>query len=478
MRKSTTSRPPAGTGLEPLVSALEFWRRAGNIAEIWWSRHGGAPAGNIAAHRLQRLVGHAREHSPFYRRLYAGLPGEAFTLADLPPVAKAPLMAQFDGWCTDPRVRLVDVERFLADRGRIGEKFLDRYHVWKSSGTSGTPGIFLQDGHAMAVYDALVASRFDANAIDAVGAARIAAAAGRGALVVATGDHFASISSWENLRRAFPSVVRRSFSVLDPLPTLIRELNAFKPAYLGSYPSVLLLLAAEQAAGRLKIEPALLWSGGESLGTGARRAVEAAFQCRVMVEYGSSECLSIAYECREGWLHVNSEWVIVEGVDARGEPTPPGELSHTVLVTNLANWVQPIIRYDLGDRMVALGTLCACGNPRPAIRIEGRTDAVLALKTRARKTVHLTPLALTTVVEEAAGEHRFQIAKAANDHLVVRFDAHGDRAAIWRKAHDALRDFLRTQSLANVRVTLGRGPPRLDPRSGKLHAVTVETRCE
>ncbi len=471
--------PPARAerALAPLEAAFGFWQRAGNIAELWWSRHGGLPFTDISAHRFRALLRFARDAAPHYRRLYADLPHDAPRLADLPPITKRDLMANFDDCCTDPRIRLEEVERFLANREHIGADFLGRYHVWKSSGTSGSPGIFLQDRPAMSVYDALIVAQIDAVAIGTLAATRLAAGAGRSALVVATGDHFASITSWEHSRRLFPGVARRSFSVLDPLPKLIRDLNEFKPAFLSSYPSVLALLAAEKAAGRLHAAPALLWSGGEFLGEARKRAIESAFGCAVMNEYGASECLCIAYGCPEGWMHVNSEWVILEGVDAHGKPTEPGDLSHTVLLTNLANWVQPIIRYDLGDRMVTRPTPCACGNPLPAIRIEGRTDAVLALKTRAGKTVRLVPLALTTVVEEAVGEQRFQIAQAACDHLVVRMDNQGtgrQRAARWKLAHDALRAYLSAQSLGNVRLTLDREPPRLDPRSGKLHSVIVE----
>ena len=58
----------------------------------------------------------------------------------------------------------------------------------------------------MAVYDALVAAHFDAGALDPSGPSRIAAGAGRAALVIATGDHYAGIASWEHLRRAFPAL--------------------------------------------------------------------------------------------------------------------------------------------------------------------------------------------------------------------------------------------------------------------------------
>ena len=40
----------------------------------------------------------------------------------------------------------------------------------------------------------------------------------------------------------------------------------------------------------------------------------------------------------------------------------PDQPSHTVLITNLANWVQPIIRYNLGDSITAISGPCSCGS--------------------------------------------------------------------------------------------------------------------
>ena len=149
-------------------------------------------------------------------------------------------------------------------------------------------------------------------------------------------------------------------------------------------------------------------------------------------------------------MHVNSEWVVLEGVDAHGHPARPGELSHTVLLTNLANWLQPIIRYDLGDRVTALGSPCACGNPLPAFRVEGRTGEALSLRSPRGAAVRLPPLALETVMEEATGAERFQLAQTAPDRLVVRLDggAAKSRAAAWRRSSRALRAYLAAQSLA------------------------------
>ena len=463
-------RAPAG-----LESALAFWCTCADVAELWLTRHGGTAAGSVATRRLDDLVAFARAASPFYRSLYEGLPARP-ALAELPPVSKPDLMARFDDWCTDPRIDRASVERFLADPARIGAAYLERYRVWKSSGTSGIPGIFVQDRLALAAYDALVTVQLDPAAVGADVAARLAAAQWKAALVAAVGDHYASVASWERLRHAYPAASAQTFSALQPLGSLCRALEEFQPVMLASYPSVLALLAAERRAGRLRIAPAIVWSGGEQLRESVARAIADAFGCPVLNEYGASECLSIAYECREGWMHLNSEWVILEPIDRRGHPVAPGELSHSVLVTNLANHVQPIIRYDLGDRVKLAGAPCACGNPLPAFRLEGRSDATLELAVRGKRAVRLPPLALATALERGAGEARFQIAQTARDAIAVRFDAHGarERAALWRQALPGLREYLDAQGLGGVRVSLDRGAPHVDARSGKLHAVVVE----
>ena len=142
--------------------------------------------------------------------------------------------------------------------------------------------------------------------------------------------------------------------------------------------------------------------------------------------------MSIAYGCTEGWLHVNADWVLLEPVDDAYRPVPPGEPSHTVLLTNLANRVQPVIRYDLGDSVMAKPEPCACGSPLPAILVEGRRDDVVSLRAPDGSVVRLLPLALTTVVEEAAPGHRFQIVQTAADRLMLRLDT-SQRRAIGRR---------------------------------------------
>jgi putative adenylate-forming enzyme len=452
------------------------WDLASRTFETWWTRSAGRQAVKVAAaRRVSDLIAFARVASPFYRDAWRGLP-DGTALHDLPVVSKRELMARFDDWATDRGIDRRAIDEFLSDRTRIGEFFRGRFLVWKSSGTSGEPGIFVQDRAALAVYDALLALQMQSTPPAVNFAWGLLALGGRAALVSATGDHFASISSWLRACHDSPWANAREFSVMAPLPDLVAQLNEYRPAFLASYPTTLALLASEQREGRLRIAPASVWSGGEHLSSPMRTAIERAFRAPLVNEYGASECMSIAFSCPLGQLHVNADWVVLEPVGRDYRPTPPGEASHTVLLTNLANRVQPIIRYDLGDSVTMADHRCHCGSPLPVIHPEGRRDDVLAFRARDGSLVRLPPLALSTVVEDAAPSHRFQIVQTAPDHIGLRLAARGpgERSAEWLAARKALHEYLASQALPNVRVSLDARAPTPDARSGKMREVIAQ----
>ena len=458
---------------DPFRSIIDQWSTAAIAAQLLWVRSlGPAMIAATATVRLDALTRFARTRSPFYRESWRHLREGPLQLAELPVVTKHALMESFDAWCTDPLVTRKAIAGFLAERTHIGQRFLGRYIVWTSSGSTGEPGIFVQDGGALAAYDALVATQLTGPGLAACNWRNVAAQRGRAALIAADTDHFASIASWRRLAHGKPWLEMQSFAVTQPVPDIVRGLNAYQPAFVSSYPTVLSLLAKEQVAGRLAIRPAALWSGGEGLTSSARREIERVFACPLQNEYGASECLAIAHGCREGWLHVDSDWVMLEPVDPHFRPTPPGKLSHTVLLTNLANTVQPIIRYDLGDRVRVKVGRCACGSPLPAIQVEGRSDDVIGLRAQDGTLEHLVPMALTTVVEDAADVHRFQIVQTAPDRLCLRL-MDSDRARAGEVARMALRAYLDRHTLSNVDVVIDSGEPQPERRGGKLRQVVA-----
>jgi phenylacetate-coenzyme A ligase PaaK-like adenylate-forming protein len=376
--------------------------------------------------RLAALLAHAARHSALYRPLLQGHDPAAplQTLAALPVQHKAGLMRRFDDWVTDPALRLQALRRFTAERATIATPFAGRYTVWQSSGSSGEPGVFVQDAGAMAVYDALEGLR--RSLLRPARSPLDPWLAGPLAFIGAVDGHFASTVSVERLRRLNPWLRRRlhGLSFLQPLPGLTAQLQALAPAAIATYPSMAVLLAEEHLAGRLTHAPREIWTGGETLSAAARRFIEQAFGATVANSYGASEFLALAGECRAGRLHLNSDWAILEPVDANGRPVPPGVPGTTTLLTNLANHVQPLIRYDLGDRVTLQPLACECGSRLPVIDVLGRDD----------DTLHLRPPGGRPRVAAAAGGHHRDRGRGRAVRLPARAARPGRAAAPHRPA--------------------------------------------
>lgn len=438
-------------------------------ASVWlgtWSDP--AARARLARERLDALVRRARLHSPFYARLYRGIAaGRTPSLVELPVVTKTALMADLTATLTDRSITQQELDGFLRDTTRIGQLLHDRYAVWTSSGTSGQPAVFLHDLDALAVYEALETLRFRGLRSMADYGTRLYGGE-RFALVMVTGGHFAGVSTAEHLRSAFPWLAANmaAFSLFTPLPQLVEKLTAFAPNLLATYPTAAEMLAREQEAGRLRLRLAELWTGGECLAPCAKQRLEQAFGCRVRNEYGASECLSIAWGCAHGALHVNDDWVLLEGVDTDGNPVPPGVPSHSVLLTNLANRIQPLIRYDLGDSITLLPP-CPCGSSLPAIRVEGRHDDALRYADAHGVKVDLLPLVLTTVMEDEAGIYDFQLRQTDAQTLTVALGNNADAA----RARRVLRAFLERSNLAHVQVQVDPAGPARNTPGGKLRRV-------
>jgi len=428
--------------------------------------------------RLLRLIEYARSRSPYYRERYAALPRGAHDLPSLPPVAKSDLMENFDGWSTDPAVTRETTGAFVADPTRIGHYYLDRYVAFSTSGTTGTPAVFLHDRGAMSVYLGLLLARRLPTLIAAGALGPFLRNRGRTATIITTGGHFASSVVEALARSRYPRLAgrNRTFSLIDPLPSLVRALNGFRPAVVGSYPTALAVLAGEQAAGRLRIAPALLLSGAERLSPPLGERISDAFHCPLLDTYAASEFMGIAFDCRYGRLHVNADWLILEPVDAAGEPVAPGKASHTTLLTNLANRVQPLIRYDLGDSVTVFPTPCPCGSPLPAIRPEGRCDETLWIELADGVIRPLIPLVLATAVEEPPGVLSYQVLQAGPRRLLLRLEeAPGhDRARVCDDVLRRLRAYLSSQDLASVEVDLSGERPRSDTPGGKMRRFFVD----
>lgn len=418
--------------------------------------------------RLAEMVDYARATSPYYCELYRDLPKRVDDATLLPVTDKKKLMARFDDWVTDRAVTIEKVCAFVDNPDLVGERFLDQYTVATTSGTTGTPGLFMMDDRSLAVTGALF-FRLMRDWLRIGDVIRIFLGGGRMAIVVATGGHFTGIVMGTRLRKRHGKRVEVVAAHI-PLSEMVAGLNRFHPALLAPYASIGALLAGEQEAGRLRIRPVLVVLSAEGLPLGEYGRIARAFQAKVHQSYAATECPFLSYSCEHGWLHVNSDWVVLEPVDAAYQPTRPGEQSHTVLISNLANRVQPILRYDLGDSILVRPDPCPCGNPLPAIRVRGRAADALIFPTESGERVSIPPLAFE--VDSIPGVEMFQIVQTTPTSLRVRLcpAAGVDADRVWQAVLGATRRLLTEHKLDHVTLERAEEPPE-QSRGGKYRTV-------
>jgi phenylacetate-CoA ligase len=436
-------------------------------------KHGDAVLLQHQRDRLAEIVAYARANSPYYARLYRGLPERVEDPSLLPATDKKILMDHFDDVVTDRAVKFADVTAFVDSPELIGRRFLSRYSIATTSGTSGLRGVFVLDERYQNVAGALGLIGF--TSLGGRVLLRTLARGSRIAIVGATGGHYVSFAGYTQATResAWRARILRMFSVHLPMPELVAGLNAYRPATIVGYASAVRLLTAEQEAGRLHVKPVLVQPAGDTLTTHDTDRMAAAFHAMVRPIYSCTECTYLSNGCAYGWYHVNSDWAVLEPVDADHRPTPPGELSHTVLLTNLANRVQPFLRYDLGDGVELKPDPCRCGNPLPAIRVQGRTGDILSFTTADGAAVDMAPMAFTTLFDRTPGVELFQIEQttpmALRVHMLIADGAEPD--TVWRTALDDVGRLLAANGLDAVTVERSAEPPGQERGGGKYRTV-------
>ena len=421
-----------------------------------WSRE---KLDTVQQKRLRKLVQYARENSPYYRERYANL-GTEYTLSDLPPVTKSEMMANFDDVLTDRRITMERINAFTEDLDHIGRMIDDHYLIFKTSGSTGNPAVVLYDQQMIDVSSAVAAFRTFARKEDFQ---KFMKHGKKTAGVFADYGFYLACGMSRYLQLKMPrQKTKITVDVNAPESEIIKQLNDFQPSMLSGYPSNLALLADFED---LDIHPDVVITGGELLTDEIREKLTKKFGCYVQTHYSCTEGGEIACECEEKHLHINEDWVIVEPVDQNYQPVPFGEQSDKVLITNLANTIQPFIRYELTDRIIVHDETCSCGRSTRWLEIEGRTDDILEF----RDGVRIAPMSLYKILEEVKPIRRFQLVQRAEDAVEVRILADQPETA-FEEARRDLDAFFQTKGL-HVNISLSEIPPQADPVSGKFRHI-------
>lgn len=406
---------------------MGWFERAGNLvtglrarstheARTRWSRD------QLAAYQreqLTALVHFASRHSPFYRDLYGGEIDGPVDRAQLPIVTKSAMMSNFDRVVTDPRIRLADVLLHV-EQLRDDELYLDGLRVMASSGSSGQKAIFIYDrdawrGGFMATGLRMASFTGLAPRLPRVRIATVAA--GDGKHMTFRGGASMDVGLY----------AARRFQASSPLPELVTALERHRPDFILGYPSVLAILADEQRAGRMRIAPRIVVTSSEmctdAMATSIREAWGSTpFNCLGMTETGI-----VAMDCAEhAGMHVFEDLAILEAVDDENRPVPIRTQGAKILVTNLYNRRQPIIRFEVSDLVTLDDAPCACGRSlQRIVAIDGRSDDILELP-GPNGIVRVHPIHLRGPLGADSGVLQYQVVHTPNAldvHVVLTGDA-------------------------------------------------------
>jgi phenylacetate-CoA ligase len=398
--------------------------------------------------RLEHLVTYAQAHSPFWWDKLASLGKSSFELANLPTTNKTELMDNFDEALTVDDLHRDEAESFLEDESNIGKFFDGKYALSRTSGTQGRPLVVVQPKDNIELLFALQVSRGNQHAINLGDAVRHFVWPARLAAVIFKPGFYASATAFQYMPAGAKHYVETQvFCASDD--DMIERLVEFRPTHLTGYASMLHDIARHIEGGQLSL-PNLeqVVNISERLMPQAREHYKRVFGAPVLDNYSMGECLFLANGCpASGGTHVNADWALLEVVDENNNPVPTGEKGAKILVTNLANYVQPIIRYEIGDIVTMATDPCGCGSNMPLIdHIDGRDSEVLYVQTE-KGLRQIQPMILEIALIHMLHLREYQLIQDEDTHIHALIEPLPGTTFDRDRAHRIMRDQLQTYGL-------------------------------
>jgi phenylacetate-CoA ligase len=215
---------------------------------------------------------------------------------------------------------------------------------------------------------------------------------------------------------------------------MIQQLAEFKPTHLTSYASVLHELARAVEQGELVLTPDLVQvvNISERLLPKTREHYEDIFGAPVLDDYGMGECMFLTNGCAAGGgMHVGA--------------VRAGEKGAKVLITNLANYLQPFIRYEVGDMVRMAAEHCNCGSNLPLIAEVGGRDSDMFYIESDEGRKPLPPVVFEHALIHVLDAREYQIVQEENTRFRVRIEplpgAAFDRGRAQQEISDQLAEY-------------------------------------
>ena len=377
---------------DPINRFFRFYRKA-----QWWSRE------EIDAYKseaLSRLIHHAYETVPFYRRRMreVGVTPEDVRgpedLKAIPFLTRQDVVENLD----DLISRAYDVKTLKKGA---------------SSGSTGQPVTIYQDR-------ATIGAAFGAERIGwemsgyRFGSRNVTVWGNRIAVEEQWTTWGSRLKQW-----AYQNKRIGAYRLTDEqrVRDALEIIQDFRPDYLNGYPNAIYFLALkarELGVDGLKCKGVL--TTAETVYDFQRDVIGEVFG-PVYDGYGSGETPGVAYQCAaSGLYHIVEPRVIVEYDDCSGD-----EFKELVL-TDLDNYAMPLIRYKVGDLTVPSDETCSCGRQWTTLKkIAGRTADLIT--TPAGGALLIPSFFGSSMISQLPKIQQYQVAKVAPDRIVLRIRA-------------------------------------------------------
>ena len=258
--------------------------------------------------------------------------------------------------------------------------------------------------------------------------------------------------------------------------TCLREyerIRRFKPAYFYGYTTAIYgfcLFMKEFGIDLNELNLKAVICTAEKMYPHHRKLFDEVFECPVVDEYGCAEHGIIAFQCKEGNMHIMADHLIVEFLDENDQPVQPGEPGR-IVITDLDSYAMPLIRYDIGDIGRASNKKCSCGVNLPLMEVlEGRKEDFI--RTVDGKLVHAAYLCYTLKDDTV---HEFKMYQKSLDKFLVQIV----KSPLFSKnSEKALEKKLRTALGDNVHITFEYMDRIPREKSGKLRYFVSEVELD
>jgi len=197
-------------------------------------------------------------------------------------------------------------------------------------------------------------------------------------------------------------------------------LQQWRPHFLYVYPSAFYhftLYLKDKNVDPHGFSPKIIFSSAETLYDTQRSLFQEYYGARIANEYGAHDGGLIAFECPAGRLHITQEQVYVEVL-----PDGPDANRGSLIITDLENYGQPFIRYQIGDYGEMSRRECPCGRGLAVLeQLLGRSTEML----RSANGTPVPGLLLTGTFREIEGVREFQVVQEEMEAIHIRIVATG-----------------------------------------------------